>query len=292
MVIVLVILFDLANRVFCNYAIQHVPENTDMYYRCNYQLNTHQSDIIITGASRASHHYNPRIIEDSLQCTAYNAGYDGMNINFSYLSIKCAIDNGPVKIVILDLSSNQITDEYSYSLQNHKPYYWENEDAKEYYDSVNPWYEKVLMCSSFYQFNSKLFNNIRCILSKPRLDTKGYVPLPYSGTNFDAEFKTIDTDIIISEISKNQLDKIRELCNSNNIKLILALSPALEYNSKLANCLEEYANENDVLFWNFNNYETIVSDSSLFKDAGHMNTRGADSFTKILVSKIRAAELL
>lgn len=286
-VIILVIVLDLSNRIFCNYAIDHCPENTDMYYRCIYQLNTHQSDILITGASRASHHYNTYIIEDSLLCSAYNAGYDGMNINFSYLTIQRAINNGQVKIVLLDLSAQQITDDYSYSLQNHKPYYWKNSDVREYYDCVKPWYEKFFMYSSFYQFNSKLFNNIRCLLTKSKPDTKGYVPLPYSDTIIGATFKILDSEIAISDISYCQLNKISTLCKNQGIELILIMSPALVYNPKVACCLEKFARENDVLFWNFNNYEPIVSNSSLFKDAGHMNSRGTEVFTKALVSKIK-----
>lgn len=291
-VIILVIVLDLSNRIFCNYVIKHCPENTDMFYRCIYQLNTHQSDILITGASRASHHYNPYIIEDSLLCSAYNAGYDGMNINFSYLTIKRAINNGPVKIVLLDLSAPQITDEYSYSLQNHKPYYWENSDVREYFDQIKPWSEKIFMCSSFYQFNSKLFNNFRCLLTKPKPETKGYNPLPCSDKVIDSTFKIHDSDIAISDISLSQLNKISTLCKNKGIRLILILSPALVYNPKVACCLEKYAIENDVIFWNFNNYEPIVTNNSLFKDAGHMNSKGADIYTKVLVSKIKEAQLL
>ena len=42
-----------------------------------------KSDILILGPSTANHHYNTKILEDSLRLSAYNSGYDGKNILYS-----------------------------------------------------------------------------------------------------------------------------------------------------------------------------------------------------------------
>ena len=53
------------------------------------QINNHitykaNEEIIIMGSSRASHHYIPQIINDSLKMSSYNMGQDAMGIILMY----------------------------------------------------------------------------------------------------------------------------------------------------------------------------------------------------------------
>ena len=46
------------------------------------------SELVIYGSSRAWIHFSPKIIEDSLQISAYNLGMDGHNFSLQYLRHK------------------------------------------------------------------------------------------------------------------------------------------------------------------------------------------------------------
>ena len=59
-------------------------------------------DIIILGSSRASHHYIPRIIEDGLGMTCFNAGQDGNGIILQYGRWKMISERYTPKMIIYD----------------------------------------------------------------------------------------------------------------------------------------------------------------------------------------------
>ena len=60
-------------------------------------------DILIFGSSRALHHYNPEIIEDSLGMTCYNVGSGGQNIYFHLALLESTLERYTPEIVILEL---------------------------------------------------------------------------------------------------------------------------------------------------------------------------------------------
>lgn len=62
-------------------------------------------DILVFGSSRAIHHYNPQIIEDTLGVTCYNVGSGGQNIYFHLALLEAALERYVPKIAILELMS-------------------------------------------------------------------------------------------------------------------------------------------------------------------------------------------
>jgi len=58
----------------------YFSQKSGVDYRTTYAINGVRSDILILGSSRATHHYNPSIIEDSLKMSAFNGGRDGCSI--------------------------------------------------------------------------------------------------------------------------------------------------------------------------------------------------------------------
>lgn len=67
-------------------------------------LGTHE-DILIFGSSRALHHYNPKIIEDSLGMSCYNVGSGGQNIYYHLALLEATLERYTPKIAILELMS-------------------------------------------------------------------------------------------------------------------------------------------------------------------------------------------
>ena len=69
--------------------------------------------MIILGASAASHHYIPKLFDDSLGVNCFNYGWDGRSILYQYLSLLKAEENAHVDIAILDFGKALLCDEWN-----------------------------------------------------------------------------------------------------------------------------------------------------------------------------------
>ena len=61
-------------------------------------------DLLVFGASRAIHHYDTRILSDSLQMTCYNCGDDGMGIMVHLPRFKKIIQRYCPKVVVYEVA--------------------------------------------------------------------------------------------------------------------------------------------------------------------------------------------
>lgn len=279
--------FDLMVRLFSEFCISRIPEDSNMYGSCVFQLNEYQSDLLILGASKAMHHYDVKMLEDSLQCTVYNMGSDGQNIHYQYMCLLKALDNGPVNTVIVDISYNQISKDWEKPLYNyHKWFYWKNQYAKEYLDKVNGWWEPLFMASACLQFNTNLVDCLRCLRQNDKRGYKGYIAMSDFGGMFRDEKVQMSIDIQLSDVLINYLDEIVELCKENNINLILCQSPCKQRIKEFDEFIINYSKENEITYWDLVDINGITDNNELFYDANHLTGQGADMFTEIIMSKI------
>ena len=100
-VFVIVLDFTLGN-IYDSLYFSDKSRNNDRLIHSVLETN---EDILIFGSSRSIHHYNPIIIQDSLNLTCYNVGVNGQNIYFHLALLKSAIERNNPKIAILDLFS-------------------------------------------------------------------------------------------------------------------------------------------------------------------------------------------
>lgn len=283
LVVLVVVVLDIANRAFCQYAYSNVPENSTMEGNYIYELNRHCSDLLVVGASRAVHHYNTPMMEDSLGLKCFNAGMDGEGIVYQYLCICRALQNSSLKYVILDLGESQVDGQWDFQTKSYRIYYWQNDSARSYYDSVEPLYKRLFMLSSFYQYNGRFVNAIRCFAPSDNRTNKGYSAIPYNGSPSDYIFWEKDEPFSISEEGLDYMKRIVKLCKDNNVELILCLSPTLIYNPNYSKCISEFAKQNSVRLFDNSHNPDFVNDRYLFKDAVHLNEVGADKYTRTLI---------
>lgn len=288
LVVLVIAVLDIANRAFCQYAYSNVPENSTMEGNYIYQLNNRQSDVLVVGASRAVHHYNTPMMEDSLGLKCFNAGMDGEGIVYQYLSICRALQNRPLKYVLLDLGESQVDGQWDFQTNSYKIYYWQNDSARAYFNSVEPLYKRLFMLSSFYQYNGRLVNAIRCFAPSDNRTNKGYSAIPCNGNPSDYVFGEKDEPFSISEEGLDYMKRIVNLCKDNNVELIICLSPTLTCNPSYTKCIYEFAKQNSVRLFDNTNNPNFVYDRYLFKDAVHMNEVGADKYTKNLITYLKS----
>ena len=172
--IVLVLIIDFfSGSIFTFLRLHSVGGDTN---RNEYIANKLNDDIIIFGSSRAIHHYDPRIIEDSLDMTCYNCGNDGMGIILFYARYKQITERYIPKLILYDVTSG-------FDIQpgdNSKFLSW----SRPYYDQPGVdsifWkidhLERIKMISNMYRYNSKILQMVADNLTPLRIDFKGYRP--------------------------------------------------------------------------------------------------------------------
>lgn len=276
-------------RIFCYQAYHNPSDNSYIYNINKYIYYDQPADLAILGASRANHHYAIKLIEDSLNIVAYNWGGDGQSILLQYLALLKANENGKLKIVILDLGNGQIGDWVKSHISSLYPYYWENDTIKNLVDEVEGMNMSPFMISSFVQYNSKINDIAKSHKRKMELD-KGYSPIPYTGKPFIRD----KGQEVVSKNEKNKelnstgikyLKRMASMCQQKGIRFIVCISPILSsYEKKQVTKTIKTCSDNGIECWDM---KDVIKDPYLFKDDTHLNAKGAELFTEMLIRKLQ-----
>ena len=282
-----VVVMDFAFGQFFSYLRTHAKGGSTA--NCEYIANRCQDDIIILGSSRTTHHYVPQIIEDSLGVTCYNCGEEGNGVVLAYGRLKMLTNRYKPKLVIYD-----ITPEFDYGIkdQNKKylgylrPYY-EKEGVDDIFRDFDDDYYWLKMKSKMYQNTSRLLPNlIDNILYRD--NNKGFAPL--SGKFIVPIINRDERSLFdIDSLKLSYMQKVIEICQNNDIPLILIMSPWFNYGNSLVayepafRLCESYS----IPVINCINEPTICHNPDLFQDISHLNSRGASVFTKSIIPVIK-----
>lgn len=253
------------------------------YYICN-QLET---DILVSGSSRCVRHYNPQIITDSLNLSCYNSGQMGNGIILNYGRLRMIKERKPPRLIIYDLHPGF---DLLKGEDNHRYLTW----LKSHYDRTGiadiflriDKTEKYKMQSMMYRYNSRwveIFIDYFHPVFSERND--GFEPL-----KGELDKMKIKTDTGTKAAAYNydpvKIDYINYLIElSAGSKLLFVVSPSwygmdsLQFEPVRNLCMER-----GIPFYDFSNDPKYVHCDAFFKDGSHMNEKGADEFTKDLVS--------
>ena len=256
---------------------------------CEYIANSATDDIIILGSSRATHHYVPQIIKDSLGLSCYNCGEEGNGIVLAYGRFKMLTNRYKPKLVIYE-----VTPGYDYGTEEPntkylaylRPYY-RKKGIKTIFSDFDNELSFLKMKSQMYQNTGKLLPNlVDNIIFRDNM--KGYAPL--HGTinvdelNMEVEKKQIEVD----SVKLSYVEKLIVDAKGDNIPIIFMISPRFGLNSDSLNYEPEIAlcKKYGVPFYNFLNYRIIADNSDYFQDIGHMNDKGAVAYTQMIVKEV------
>lgn len=244
--------------------------------------------ILIFGSSRAIHHYNPKIIEDSINLPVYNVGLDGNGILYNYSRLLSIINRYSPKIIIYDImpSADMSSDDYSKYLQWQKRLY-EIPGINEVFNDINPM-EKIKMRSNLYKYNSSFLqiisDNIRPM---QEISYKGFKPL--EGL---IDYEPKDTIFTYTQhwdpLKFKYFQKFVDICKENNIQLIIGYSPWYKKeNSDLFKEFNLFANKNNLIIIDLCADNELSFNPNFFVDETHMNNTGAEVFTKKFISILK-----
>ena len=285
MVFVGVAAIDAVFRLVFSPIFDNPPINTKAGATYRFVSYHKPANLVILGASRATHHYRSEQIEDSLNISVYNYGGDGRSILYQYLCLLKAADNGDLRTVILDLSPAQIGNEWVEDrISDLYPFYWKNDTVRTMVDEVEKRNIRLLMLSSLIQYNSQYLN-----LVAPMNSVKGYIALPYTGIPVDLkEITNSESDGGIedqyNEIGIKYLSRIVSFCRDANINIIVCLSPSLVLPQSDENYMLRICMSLGVECWNMTH---DIIDPYLFSDYNHLNDKGANLFTMSVVNRLK-----
>lgn len=255
--------------------------------------------LLVLGSSRASHHYDSRILQDSLGIEVFNAGLDGKGLAIGYGLFAAVSQRGYPKYIICELTpSFDLQDESGSAtgLNMLYPYIYNPTISKLICDFDES--EKFKLYSNAYRLNSSLFRLIPSIFMKNEDSLSGFIPLygkldkEIEKTNKDSEENVkdniSDNKIKVDPVKEKYLRSLIEQARSNGCEIFFAISPVYggddlsSYKEEL-----EIINEYNGVLLNHLNDASIIYDSSLFQDRTHMNVDGARLFTNIIIQEIR-----
>ena len=257
---------------------------------CEYIANRCEDDIIILGSSRATHHYAPQIIEDSLGLSSYNCGEEGNGIVLAYGRFKMLTNRYKPKLIIYDMHPGY---DYGFVDPNIKylgylrPYY-NKKGIKPLFDSFDDELSILKMQSKMYQNTGKLLPNlVDSYIFRDNI--KGYAPL-YG--KIKANINDLPKEGRINEIDSIKFSYVEKLIvesKEKNIPIVFMVSPRLGVDSDTTIYETEIdlCKKYSVPYYDFLNYGPIVTNTNYFQDIGHMNGEGATIYTNLIISIIR-----
>lgn len=248
-----------------------------------------ESELLILGSSRALNHYDTELLSKSLNLSSYNMGMGGNGVFLNYAMLKENIKINKPKIVLLDIAPSIVVDKESYSKLNKLlPYYNKYSSFKEII-KLNPKFSKLELVSNLYIYNSTIYDILRSRFTHVKENKFGFISLAgeIDLNNFNPFFLENE------EMNNNQiiyLNKIIDLCNNNNIKLMVFVSPTytkFDVENRIIRKLDHILKSNNIAFFDYSNYSKFYLKPQYFMDQIHLNKIGAKIFSQEISNKIK-----
>lgn len=254
-------------------------------------IDSTKADILILGSSRACHGYIPRIFENRLHYTCYNAGREGNFVLYNYALFKSITKHYKSKMILFDIRPYDLEYmPYEYDrLSILLPYYDNHPEIRDVLDMRGP-FENLKHLSSIYPYNSLVLQIIRGNVrtgSKSEDGNEGYVPLHKTMEPQKLKSWTL-TDCNIDPNKIEALEDMISVCKKENIELIFVYSPMwvkLE-NSRCNELIPQLCAEKGVKYIDISNDTTFMNHPQYFEDITHINDEGARIFTNMLIDRL------
>lgn len=255
-----------------------------------YACRESNEDIIIMGSSRASHHYVPQILTDSLGMSCFNAGQDGNGIILQYGRWKMILERYAPKVLIYDITPGfdlGKNDNMAY-IDRLKPF-CDDSEVKKYVANIFPM-ERWKLISQMYRFNYKFLEMVSDCAQNGDDKQKGYIPLNGQIRKEVVRESSMPKpcQMQFDDIKLHYLECLAQECKDSGTKLILVASPYFKggsYDEEIFMPVCEMADKYGFRFYYFVESE-FANNQKLFKDSHHLNDEGAKVFTTELIRHI------
>lgn len=306
-VLIMAIILHQLNYILMPKKYYNQKWSTTTTYKGFYQLENDSVDVVFLGSSHGASAFNPEKLFQDYGITSYNLGCEQQNLLVSYYWLKEALQYQTPKAVVLDAlmlfdynPSDPLNSSESHTRMAIDAMRW----GKVKWEAVND----ICEIDQDQTLNSYIFKNIRFHdrwneLSQDDFDykkweshyeLKGFIPL--ATTCPDADFQPFsdgesNETTEMFDIMEIYLSKIIELCQENNISLILTKTPSDEWSISKYNTVKNYAEEHGLEYWDFNEknyYEASDFDFTLnMAELHHTNIWGGDKITAYIGERLK-----
>lgn len=269
-----------------------ITSNFNSYSKQNWvlKIKNYNLDYAVLGSSRVYNMIDINSLDSTFKKKGINLGTSGSAYAENYIILSEFISKNKISTLILN------TDEYCFNSKNsygsdplHKyeflPLFNKYNDV--FYDYIPKWkfyLWKIIPVTKYIEYN-KQFN----LDSRPLFDKNmGSNLMAVNTKNKKLIFKRHQT--IISDLDKKYFLKIIDLCEVNNIKLILITTPIYNKNNKNDNSISKQYIKSISGKLNLNYYEfydLIKNNPDYFNDNTHTNKFGTIEYSINLGKKLR-----
>ena len=292
--IAMLIVVDITVGVVADRLMDKLPDFSGDLAKDNYRLRRLETDVVIIGSSRGSGHYVTSLFGDSLDAyygkhlSIYNASIAGKRANSNSCAAEVLIARYRPQLVIYDIFEGMLCDARVDDIEFSAPYYWKDTIVRRYLDDIGL-RERILMKSSLYRYNGKLFRIVSN--SNPKAPNDGYEP--NFGHHKDLTKHNDDDEEEVSMPTKemdsyvlNHFEDVLKKYSSENIPLVIVCSPKFcpkDNNKRLAALCDQYG----IPFLDFYDTPYFNDHPELFRDGNHMNDEGAHVFTAMFFEQLK-----
>lgn len=262
------------------------------------------ANILIYGSSRAWVHFDPKIIEDSLQQPTYNLGIDGHTFNMQYLRHLLTLENNPKpKLIIHSIDIGTLEKGNLYNADQFLPYMLWDKTFYEYLSKYKgfTYLDFKIPLMRYYGKWDAIRTSIEMLII-PRINQPQRIR-GYQGQNKTwnqdldkAREKMTKYVIKFDKPSAILFDQYLKECKEQQIEVILVYPPIyIEGQEFIANQdeiiqgFQAFADKYDFMFLDYSDDELCLN-KEYFYNASHMNKTGAELFTKKLCTEIKKQE--
>lgn len=277
---------------------KYIEENIDGRITPEYYREKVPVDVVFTGSSLIQAGVSPMVLYREKGITAYNRSNSSQTIALSYFNAEDVIKRNKPQLIVADVGfmyeASDFVDEGSSrkSLDGMK---WSSSkinaikalmgEEEHFIDYVFP----ILRFHS--RWNDLSLEDLKYWFYKPTVTANGQL-IQFNKSQEFTDFNPykLDEGQAICEENLEYLQKIVDLCNANDVQIMLMKMPSVvsNWNMTMDNQIIELATRNNVIYKNFNDdFESFQFDYiDEFYDVQHLNSIGAEKFSIALADFI------
>lgn len=263
-------------------------------FECFYKQPKDSVDVLFVGSSRVFCNIEPSVLWNEYGISSYDLATNSQRIHLSYYAIKEALKYQHPKLVVLEMSKRDHIDGYededqTMSMQNGMRFSLNKMQALFLRSIPENRIDYLLGLPCYHTRYNELTKEDFIIYDFDNMypttkmaGHKGGVELfnISSFGSFPDEINVVEEDVI--ELFSSSMDKIVDLCDKENIELLLLYTPNIERTEYTS--ISKYANDNNLKYINCNE---ILGDIGMnpnedFADEGHLNYLGASKVSKYI----------
>ncbi len=262
------------------------------------------SDIIVSGSSRAMVHFDCALVSSHTCLSCYNLGLNGTGLAMQYALLKTYLKHNKKPLVLVQvIDIDSFSDNaYRFETMMYTPHLKEEEIYRTIYESDSSiWRNRYLPLYSFAQYGVSLmgpaFRGVLKNYNDPEeVRYRGYHPQYRSwNSDFDNFVKNNPGGITykIKPEAVQKLENIVQLSRARGIEIVLVFAPEyyrvseLTRNKKdIMNVVTGIAGRYKIPFYDYSG-SRLTKSTDYFYNSQHLNSRGAAIFSVDFSEKLR-----